>query len=96
MASEEVAKVGSPTKSRKPQIDTDWKRPVDIFLSLFHNLFVSSLLFLDFPSPWFEQEITLVKWRITLTTVLSGSGQCGLVSGLRSFLLSELTRDTQL
>ena len=75
----------------------DWKRPVDNFLSFFHNLFVLSLLycFSIFLAPGFEQEITLVKWRITLTTVLSGSGQCGLVSGLRSFLLSELTRDTQ-
>ena len=84
MASEEVAKVGSPAKSRKPPIDMDWIRPVDNFPSFFHNLFVSCLLFLDFPSPWFEQEITLVKWRTTLvvTTVLSGSGQCGLVSGL--------------
>ena len=92
MASEEVEKVGSPAKSRKPQIDTDWKRPVDNFLSFFHNLFVSSLLFLDFPSPWSEQEITLVKWRVTLvvTTVLSGAaGQCGLVSGPRSFLFSD-------
>ena len=83
-------------------MDFDMTRPVDNCIILF----LSQPLCLFFIVSRFFQPLVraLVKWRVTLVvpTVLSEAGQCGLVSGLRSFLLSEevpgpaLTRDTQL